>query len=329
MVGYALDYKIEANGEDITKLLQEHSAQITISDAVGYESDKLSIQLSDPGIAMPATGAELTVQLGERDCLCFMGKYIVDEVTLNFPPDSMAISANSAPFENSTSGFSPLQSQKKRSFPAGTINDLVSTIARDHALKPSVSPSLAQMLLPNLNQIDESDMHLLTRIAKEHDAISKANGGKLLFVERGKGVNTRGEKMPVITLTKQQVSSGSAKLSLRGAYKKVIATYRDIENSDEVEVVAGDEDPVFRLKGMYANKQAALMAAEKRLDFYKRGRWTLSLSLPLNPDLVAESKVILKQFRTGIDGEWIITKATHTMSNSGAVTSVEGEIVLK
>lgn len=336
VVGYALDYEIKANGKDITKLLQEHSAKITITDAAGYESDKLSIQLNDPGIAMPATGAELTVRLGEKDHLCFMGKYIVDEVALSFPPDSMAISANSAPFENSTSGFSPLQSQKSRSFSAGTINALVCTIASGHGLEPAVAPSLAQMLLPHIDQIDESDMHLLTRIAKEHDAISKANGGKLLFVERGKGRNTRGEKMPVMTITKQQVTSGSAKLSLRGVFKKVIATYRDIATAKDVEVTAEDmevtaknKEPVFRIKGVYANKQAALMAAEKRLNFYKRGKWTLSLSLPLSPDLVAESKVILKQFRTGIDGEWIITKATHTMSNSGAVTSVEGEVVLK
>ncbi|KAF1075914.1 contractile injection system protein, VgrG/Pvc8 family [Halodesulfovibrio sp. MK-HDV] len=329
VVGYALDYQIKANGKDITKLLQEHSAQITITDAAGYESDKLSIQLNDPGIAMPATGAELTVHLGEKDRLWFMGKYIVDEVALNFPPDSMAISANSAPFDKSTSGFSPLQSQKKRSFSAGTINTLVCTIANEHGLEPLVSPRLAKAVLPHINQIDESDMHLLTRIAKEHDAISKANGGKLLFVERGKGKNPRGEDMPVLTLTKQQVTSGSAKLSLRGTFKKVVATYRDTGNSDEVEITAGNAEPVFRLKGMYSSKQAAFMAAHKRLDLYKRGTWTLSLSLPLNPDLVAESKVILKQFRTGINGEWIITKATHTMSNSGGVTSVEGELVLK
>lgn len=328
MVGYALDYNIKANGEDITKLLQEYSAQITITDAAGYESDKLSIQLSDPGIAMPATGAELTVHLGGKNRLWFMGKYIVDEVALNFPPDNMAIYANSVPFENSSSGFSPLQSQKFRSFSAGTINALVCTIASEHGLEPSVAPSLAQVVLPHINQMDESDMHLLTRIAKEHDAIAKANGGKVLFVERGKGKNTRGEEMPVITVTKQQVTSGSAKLSLRGAFKKVVATYRDTEKSDDIEVIAGDKEPVFRIKGVYANEQAALMAAEKRLNFYKRGKWTMSLSLPLNPDLVAESKVILEQFRTGINGEWIITKATHTMNNSGGVTSVEGELVL-
>ncbi|SIO25590.1 contractile injection system protein, VgrG/Pvc8 family [Halodesulfovibrio marinisediminis] len=325
MVGYALDYQITANGKDITKLLQEHSAEISITDAAGNESDKLSIKLNDPGIAFPQTGAELAVYMGEKNSLWAMGKYVVDEVSLSFPPNSMTISANAAPFEKSSTGFSPLQSQKIRSFPAGTINTLVSSIASEHGLEPAVSPSLVQVELQHIDQIDESDMHLLTRIAKEHDAISKVNGGKLLFVERGEGKNTQGKKMPVIKLTKQQVTRGSAKLSLRGAFKKVIATYRDIGGSENVELVVGKEEPTFRIKGMYANKEAALLAAKKRLKMYERGKWTLSLTLPFNPDLVAESRVVLEQFRTGLDGEWSITKATHTMSSSGAVTSIEGE----
>ena len=328
VVDYALDYRVEANGRDITKLLQGQNGQITITDEAGYKSDKLSITLSDTGITLPDSGAELTVYMGYRDNLRLMGKYVVDEVTLNFPPDSMTITANAAPLKKSNSGFTPLQSQKSRSFPAGTISDLVSTIAKEHSLAPAVAPNLAQEPLPHIDQIDESDMNVLTRVAKEHDAIAKANGGKLLFVERGEGKNTRGQQMPTITLIRQKVTSGSVKLSQRQAYKSVIATYRDTAAAKDVEVTAGSGEPVYRLKGMYADKKAAITAVQKRLKSFVRGKSTLSLSLPFTPDIVAESRLVLQQFRTGIDGEWSIIKATHTMNSSGGVTSVEGEVVL-
>lgn len=327
MVDYALDYRVEANGNDITQLLKGQSGQITITDEAGYKSDKLSITLSDSRIALPDSGAELTVYMGYRNNLRLMGKYVVDEVTLSFPPDSMTITANAAPLKKSNSGFTPLQSQKSRSFPAGTISDLVSAIANDHALTPAVAPSLANVPLPHIDQIDESDMNVLTRIAKEHDAIAKANGGKLLFVERGEGKNIRGQLMPTIAITKQQITSGSVKLSQRQAYKSVTATYRDTAAAKDIEVHAGAGEPVFRLKGMYADKKAATTAVQKRLKSFVRGKSTLSLSLPFTPDLVAESRLILQQFRTGIDGEWSVTKATHAMSSSGGVTNVEGEIL--
>ncbi|WP_430735368.1 contractile injection system protein, VgrG/Pvc8 family [Halodesulfovibrio aestuarii] len=284
--------------------------------------------MSDSGIALPDSGAELTVYMGYRDKLRLMGKYVVDEVSLSFPPDSMTISANAAPLDKSNSGFTPLQSQKSRSFPAGTISDLVSTIAKEHNLAPAVAPSLAQVPLPHINQVDESDMNVLTRVAKEHDAIAKANGGKLLFVERGEGKNTKGKQMPTITLTKQQVTSGSVKLSQRQAYKSVVATYRDTAAARDIEVTAGAGEPVYRLKGMYADKNVATTAVQKRLKAFVRGKSTLSLSLPFMPDLVAESRLVLQEFRTGIDGKWSVTKATHTMNSSGGVTSVEGEVVI-
>lgn len=325
MVGYALDYRITANDEDITSLLQKYCAQITVTDAAGYQSDSLSITLNDPGIAMPQTGAELRVAMGDKGALTPMGKYIVDEVGLSFPPHTMTISANATPFEGSSSGCSPLQSQRQRSFKAGTLKSLVCSIATEHGLEVAVSEKLGLIKLDHIDQMDESDIHLLTRIAKEYDAIAKVNGGTILFVERGAGYNSRGEPMPVVHLTQEQVTRGSAKISLRGAFKKIVATYRDLTAAKDVEVIAGEGDPVSRIKGVYSNKETALQAAQQRLAFYERGKWTLSLSLPFTPELVAESRVVLDGFRTGINGTWSVTKATHSMSSSGATTSIEGE----
>lgn len=328
MVAYALDYRIEANGKDITELLRGQVSQLTITDEAGYKSDKLSLTLADSGIALPEPGAELTAYVGYRNELRLMGKYIVDTVTLNFPPDSMAISANAAPFEQSKNGMTPLQSQKSRSFPAGTIYDLVMTIANDHNLAPALDAGLAKVQLSHIDQSDESDMNLLTRIAKQYDAIAKANGGRLLFVKRGEGKSTTGAAMPKIHITKEQVTSGSVKISQCRAFKQVVATYRDTAGAMNVEVAAGKGEPVHRIKGVFSDSVQASAAAQKQLKAFERGKRTLSLSIPFAPDLVAESRIILKDFRSGIDGEWGVTRATHTINSSGGITAIEAEFVV-
>lgn len=326
MVDYAIDYRIEANGQDITKLLQENSAQITITDEAGYRSDKVTITLNDTGIALPDSGAVLAVYAGYKNSLRLMGRYVVDEVSLSTPPSVMTISACAAPMDKSSVSTVPLQTQKSRSFPAGTISDLVQTIAKEHGLNPAVAFSLSQIKLQHIDQIDESDMNVLTRVAKEHDAIAKANGGALLFVERGEGKNTKGQQMPTVTLTPPEITSCSVTISQRAAYKKVTATYRDTAAAKDVELFAGAGEPVYRLKGMYSDKKAATTAAQKQLKFFSRGKSTCSVTLPFMPDLVAEARLNLQQFRTGIDGAWSVTRAVHTLNTSGGVTAIEAEV---
>lgn len=324
MVVPALDYRIEANGSDITQMLQLYTAQIIITDEAGYSADKLSITLADNGLALPENGAELVVSAGYLGELRPMGKYVVDEVTLAFPPDKMTISASAVPFEQSSGGAVPLQTQKSRSFPAGTINDLVSTIAHDHGLTPAVAPSLAAVTLPHIDQIDESDMNLLTRIGYSYGAIAKANGGSLIFVERGQGKNIRGDEMPVVTLSKSQVTSGSVTISKRNVFNKVVATYRDTKSAEDVELVAGSGKPEFRIKGMFATKERAALAAQKHLSTLVQSK-RLSLKLPFSPNLVAEARLTLEHFRTGIDGDWSVIRATHNISTAGGTTSIECE----
>lgn len=79
-----------------------------------------------------------------------------------------------APCESSTSGRVDIQSQKSRSWKAGTtIGDMVRRIAGEHRLQQKVSASLAAIALPHIDQSAESDMNLLHRLAKRYDVVAK------------------------------------------------------------------------------------------------------------------------------------------------------------
>ncbi len=84
-------------------------------------------------------------------------------------------------------------------------------------------------------------------------------------------------------------------------------------------------EPVKRLKMYYPTQEMALVAARSELDRRERGKVNVSITLPGRTDLVAEGRMILDGFRDGVNGEWGITKAEHSLDSNGFTTAVEAE----
>jgi len=55
----------------------------------------------------------------------------------------------------------------------------VGTIAGEHGLKAKVAEALKAFNYEHLDQVDESDINLLTRIGKDHDAITTVKASRL------------------------------------------------------------------------------------------------------------------------------------------------------
>lgn len=317
-------FSIKANGEDITKAIRANLKKLTITDEAGVQSDSLQIDLADSGIAMPPTGAELQVWLGYRGAARYMGLYVVDEIVITGPPNTMGIKALAAPFEKSAT-YGALQDQKSRSWEPGTVGYLVTTIAQEHGLTPAVSASLASVQLGHLDQTNESDMNLLTRVARDVDAIAKAGGGRLLFVPQGEGMTASGKSLPTVAVTRVDLSTWRASISNRANYGQVVAVWRDKDAAADREVVVGSEKPSFRLRHTYPSEDAATRAAQGRLNAFKRGTGTLSVTMPGRTDIIAESRLLVSGVRSGVDGEWSVTRATHTLADK-LTTAIEAEV---
>ena len=103
---------------------------------------------------------------------------------------------------------SGIRAPKTRSWRDVTLEDIVKKIAGEHGLKPRVSDSLKSVFYKYLAQTAESDLNLISRLAKDLDAVAKAAGGYLIVAKRGDGKAADGSDLPVITLTRSQMTGG-------------------------------------------------------------------------------------------------------------------------
>lgn len=332
-------FRITANDEDITVALRERFVSLRLTDKAGIESDELSLTLADHDpnapIALPPTGAELKVWLGYDDQADEMGAFIVDSLEMSWPPNQLKIVAKAAPMAVSQSGEGSqrpmLQTKKTRSWEAGTtLGDMVRTIASEHSLEPAIQDVMAGIGLSHIDQTDESDMSLLTRLAHQYDGIIKPGGGRLLLAQRAAsqsaGGAAGGEPLPTVAITPGMISRGRMKLAKRGAAGKVVARWRDTDAAATLEISAGEGEPVQRLQTVYPDEAAARAAARSELRRGQRGEQTLDLTLPGNTALMAEGRLALSGFREGADGEWLITEVQHRLGHGGFSSQVKGEL---
>ena len=324
------DYKLLANSTDITALIRERLISLRFTDEAGLQSDALEISLADDDpdepIAMPPTGAELELFLGYDGKADRMGLFVVDEIELEGWPGVMTIRAHAAPFDQSKGGKNTLQSQKTRSWAKDTkLGDLVKKIAKEHRLEPAVSASLATIPLPHMDQSDESDMHFLVRVARKYDAVVKPASGKLVIAKRGETKSVSGQQLPTITLKPADVKGWRVTQAKRENSGMVVAYYHQTKKAKRTEVKVGAGEPVTRLRMHYPTQAMAKAAAQAELDKRSRGEVTLSVDVIGRTDLMAEAPLTTAGFRDGVNGNWIITRVEHELTNDGYVCSIDAE----
>lgn len=328
-MGLKPGFRVTANGGDITATIADRLVSLRLTDEAGIESDVLEIVLADhlAPIQLPPTGAELEVAIGYDGALTRMGLFVVDELELDGWPASMTIRARGAVYSKSKGGKVDLQTQKTRSWDEGTtIGSMVRKIAGEHGLKPAVAESLASIELPHTDQTRESDLHLLQRIAKRHDAVVKPAGDTLALTKRGEGKTASGKDLPTVTIKPDQCTAYRCTVAKRDAPGTVKAFWQDTGAAERKEAKFGDGDPVRELRQIYPTQTAAEEAARAEYNRRARGESRLSLTLPGDPKVVAEAPLKTEGFRPGVDGEWIITRVEHSIdAGGGYAMTIEAE----
>jgi len=96
--------------------------------------------------------------------------------------------------------------------------------------------------------------------------------------------------------------------------------------SRKVWEAAGAGDPAFRIRHPFPSQATAKAVARARLDTFTRGEAPLSAPLSGRADLVAESRAVLSGFRSGVKGEWSVTRVTHSLTPKGFTTALDAEV---
>lgn len=317
------DLRLTADRADITAAVVERLLSLRVRDEAGQASDSLELVLDDraPAVKLPPTGAELALWLGYRPRLVAMGRWVIDEASAAGWPTTVTVRARAADL---TAG---LKAPQERSWAAGTtLGALVAAIAADHGYTPAVSPALAGVALPHLDQT-ESDLHLLTRLAKDTGAVAKPAGGRLLFVPAAEGKSASGQPLAAVALGAGDLTRYELTLAERGKYQAVLAHWHDLDAGQRVPVRAGADGgtPVYTLGRTFPDATTAARAAAAKLAALTRGVGTLRLSCPGDPRLTAEARLTVAGVRPGVDGEWSVTAVEHVLDAQGYRCEIEAE----
>ena len=319
------DYRLSVNGQDITPKLGGRLIELRLSESRGEEADQLSLTLDDADgrMAIPPKGATIDVQLGWAGQLVDKGSFVVDETEHSGAPDRISIRARSAQMSKS------LRERTSRSYHDTTVGDVVRQIAAANGLPIKIAPELAAKPVQHIDQTTESDLHFLTRLARQHDAVATVKKGTLVFLRTNSRTTASGQELGAVHITRSSGDQHRWHTADRTSYTAVRAYWHDGKSARRKGVVAGNgsDGSTKTLKDTYATQADALDAAKAELQRVDRGAATLSLTLALGrPQLMPQSPVTVAGFKPEIDGEgWLVKSVEHSIGDGGYTTKLECE----
>lgn len=319
-------FKLEIAGTDVTEQISDRVLAIKVNDEAGQKSDTLDITLDDRDntLPIPSDRSRMKIWLGYDDAeLVYLGEYTIDEISLQSGPEVMKVRGKAA------DASAEFKATKTRSWDNQTISQIVTTIAGEHGLTPSVHESYAGKLITHIDQENESDAHFLTRLAKLYGAVAKPADGRLLFIPEGQGISTSGQTLTALEIEKSELMTLRATIKERGAYGGVITRFRNKQTNQEEEVTTTDpwsgllgDGPTFRDKKLYTSKDMAEEAGKAKLRQLQSGNVSVDFTVPGNPAIFAERPVKLVGVRDPLADEWIVKTVSHDFTSGGFTTRV-------
>ncbi|WP_115528368.1 MULTISPECIES: phage late control D family protein [Xanthomonas] len=320
-------WRVVLDGVDLTERIAPRLLDLTLTECRGGEADQLDLRIHDHDgkMALPTRGVRLSVALGWKDTgLVEKGTFIVDEVEYSGAPDVITVRARSADLT------ADMRTRRERSWHNTTLGAVLNTLAGEHGLMPRVAEALARIKLPHLDQANESDMNLLTRLGQRFDAVATVKAGALVFTPIGAGTTATGKPLPTVTLTRRDGDQHRYSVADRDAYTGVRAYWVDKGKARRQSVLVGTDDNAKRLRESYADEATARQHAHAELERVKRGVAKFDYTLAIGrADLYPEQSVVISGFKSEISTQgWLIAKATHNIANDGFRTTIQLESVL-
>ena len=317
-------FKIIADNKDITDLISQRLISLNITDETGIVSDKAEILLDnrDSALEIPNTGAVLKISIGTQGKdLNSMGSYVVDTIELMSPSLKMRIIAKAVNGKIKNLN-SKIRSPKSRSWHEYSLIGIIEKIAKEHEFQAVIDKEFDQIFIQHIDQTDESDISFLSRLASDYDAFTKFIDDKLIFIKKGTGTSISGIEMPQTEINELEITNWHFSISGRNKFGKVTAKWHDFSEGKEKAISIGIEEPVYAIRYIFATQDRALEAAKAKLAEFQRGIKKLNILVSGNPNLTAESNIIISGVKYLKDQIWIITNVTHDISDQGYITSL-------
>jgi len=317
--------------EDATSRVADRLLSLKVTDEPRKGSDALELVLDDraPHIERPRKNAELDVSLRWQSTLVDMGRFLVDEVEIEGPPDQMVIRARAANLtaDKSRSSGAGLKTMRTRSWHASTLGQVLTDIGADAGVVVEVAPEVAALTVPHLDQLRESDANLIKRLATNYDCQVAFRGGVLMAVLEHSETSASGKPLPVITIPRSVARSWSVRRPERKNYTGVAVEWYDPSTATGQTLFEGSSSgAVYKHRHQYADANDAARAAKSTLARLQRATGEAELSIVGDPRILSGTHLNLVGFRDELNGRWVVKRAHHDYGGSGLTSSLKMEL---
>ena len=314
--------KLTADDKPLSDQVMARLMTLSVTDNKSLDADELTITLDDHdgALALPKRGVKLQCWLGFVDAgVHDMGTYIVDSSEWSGSPDTINIKAKSADFKSS------LKDGRSQSYHNTTLGEIAEAVTKRQQLTLSIKPELTTLDVGHVDQTDESDIHLLTRLCHQYGAVVNIKHGKLLIFTANTNVSASGHPLDITVITRQTGDQFRYSVEDRQSdYDNVSASYQDTKTATRKTVNNNEaKTKTRRLKGTYKSKEAATAAANAEAKRIKEEQAKFSITTAYAyPAVTTESPITLQGFKAEIDAlKWTVDKATHTYGKSSGLTT--------
>lgn len=317
-------FKIIADGLDVTAHFNDRLTDLVVTDYDGMQADEFKAVIDDRDwiVQPPRKGALVEIwmcdDIARAATWARMGQFKVNRRRRHFDKGKgrvMEVSGKSADLRKAA------KQPRTGSYPAGTTyQSLADQVAGRYGLSAKVSPSLAGLVVGWLDQGEESDLHLMTRLARDHDAINKWNNGQLMVLARADL-----DMAPLILLPTDFIECHVEDDDRTQHAKATAHTHNRGESRRDPETVDNDEGagdgPEFQLRHTYPNRELARSAAKGRMARLQRDEKRLHGKLTGSTRYMAGLPASIAWGVDLYDGDYTLKKAVHHMVKGGGYTT--------
>lgn len=305
-------------GVDITDRFNDRTTEIKVElVAGGGDGDKCVIKVDDRDwkIARPVPGDYLEIYLGYTEVgVSYMGSFEIDDVFFIGPPRSIQLVGTS------TGMKSLMKAPAIKEFDNKTVGDILGSMAGSAGLGVAIGSDMAGKTLPFKNQV-VSNLHLIHELERMFGAVAKISDQKLIFVKRDGTATAMGQSMPTLVLLPEHFGTWNVHYSNRADYGSVKAAYRDkdtlvrkwVGSAASAGGPSNQGDLEYKLGTLFNSKEEAEAAAQSRMESFRRSEVQAVFELAKGDPWVKDMQTLLVTgMRDGINGSYVIEKATHT-----------------
>lgn len=317
-------------GGNVLSGFQKRALSGQIVEYDGEHADELHIAVSnyDGRLKKPRPDEKVTVRVGWRETGAVkVGEFVITEIVKNGPRAEFQITGHSADLKKT------LKEQKTRSWKKGKkLKDVLDDVAKDNQLEAAVDQELGAIEIEKIvAQTGESDMHLVTRLARQFNALAKFQNGKLVFVKKGAGKTASGQDAGSETITPNDCVGFSFSQGARNERGKGKAVHYDRDKASRTTEesqggMQSDGVPDYVAPQIYGTQvEAKWVALSRKQKFDRETRKFNCTRAPGQVGLAPGGVVATQGFGDDDDRQWTVKRRLFGFSADGLVVRMDCE----